>query len=312
MSYFPVALCCKDWNGYPCNDDFFTCRLRTSDTSIQTWGHWLQWDGAWSFSSDAPHWLQQWWYQRRQGMVFSLLYAEWVVILYYKYFRKQCQVNGQSRNIETKLLWWATLLLKKEIRAVRVRGTVRVERVNVTILCNAALMMAAIQLVRNSSNYYRVPYTVFIGSDTWNCPFYPVIPGNMLLQLSPFIHGYKCIHNVDRHDWLPNRWCVSGWWKHSHSWMWARYKWLVHSNNAKTMTHAFWMLIDNHFKPTEREQGNEDLHRDFLCVTKQSALPNSEHPGVRSNNYCDSYVMLFLSIIIHIGWREKSSDWYDI
>ena len=133
-------------------------------------------------------------------MGFQLTVCRVGCILCIKYPRKQCQVNGQSRNMETKQLRWATLLFKKELRAVRVRGTVRVERVNVTILCNAALMTVAIQLVRNSSNYYRVPYTVFVGSDTWNCPFYPVIPGNMLLQLSPFIHGYKCIHNVDRHD----------------------------------------------------------------------------------------------------------------
>jgi hypothetical protein len=37
------------------------------------------------------------------------------------------------------------------------------------------------------------------------------------------------------------------------------------------------MLIDNHFNPTEREQGNEDLHKDFLCATKPSVLPKSEY-----------------------------------
>ncbi|CAI8001360.1 hypothetical protein GBAR_LOCUS3172, partial [Geodia barretti] len=36
---------------------------------------------------------------------------------------------------------------------------------------------------------------------------------------------------------------------------------------------------DNHFKPTEREQGNEDLHRDFVCATKPSAIPKSDYPG---------------------------------
>ena len=126
-------------------------------------------------------------------MVFSAYCIQSGLLLCIKYPRKQCQVNGQRRNKESKQLQWATLLFKKELPAARVRGTVRVERVNATILCNAALMMVAIQLVRNSCNYYCVPYTVFVGSDTWNCPFSQVIPGNMLLQLSPFLHGYKCI-----------------------------------------------------------------------------------------------------------------------
>ena len=111
MSYCPVALCCNYRHGYPCHElkrFVLTSRLHTSDTSIQTWGHWLQWGGTWSFSTHAPHWLQPWWYQRWQGNVFSLLYAEWPVILYYQKTMSS-EWSEQKQGVKGALMGYPTL-----------------------------------------------------------------------------------------------------------------------------------------------------------------------------------------------------------